>query len=313
DLESRFLVHDSGSQFNGQGRFADGASSWTYEFDNLPQDQPVKLTLDIGNGYDVSAASVKPDFGHTLLSTPSAGIVGRAFPRLRIPAAYDATLYPQVQPSDEAKPGPSPAVLYTLRSGGAPVWLQTVGRGLAINVGVAPGFFSANARSAGLLRTLVEYGVRRVGASVHESDAMRLKRGRYTIVRTLEDSETVEGRTVDLFSPTLAAAEDREVPPHSVALLYDIGPGDELPHIGFVSGRVQAKLETPGATAFFVRGPLGTIGAARLHAGGHKVTGARAVDRLGRTVDLRVDQDSGTVLLRYPNDPDGVLVRVGWD
>ena len=316
DLESRFLVYDKGSQVNGQGRFADAANSWTYEFDNLPRNTPIKLTLYIGNGYEVSAAAAKPAFGHTLLSAPAAGVVARAFPRLRIPSSYPATLYPQVlarDKEDSGKPGAGPSVLYTLRSGGAPVWMQTVGRGLLINVGVAPGFFSANERTAGLLRALVGYGVRRVGGSVNESDALRLKRGRYTIVRTYEDSDIVEGRTINLFSPSLDAAEDREIPPHTVALLYDLGPGGQPPHIGFVSGRVQAKLETSAVTAFFARGPLNTTGVARLSTGGRRLSGARAVDRLGRPVDLQADPDGGTVLLKYPNDPDGVLVRVGWE
>jgi hypothetical protein len=315
DLESRFLVYDNGSQFNGQGRFADGSNSWTYEFDNLPPKTPVQLTLDIGSGFVVSVAPVKPNFGHTLLSTPSAGVVASAFPRLRIPSAYPATLYPQVQPQNrEEPPKPGvPGVLYTLRSGGAPIWMQTVGKGLVINVGIAPGFFSANERSAGLLRALVTYGTRRVGGSIKESDALRLKRGRFTIVRTYDDSETVDGRTIDLFSSNLSAAEDREIPPHSVALLCDIGAQDDPPHIGFISGRVQAKMEANTVTSFYVRGPLGTTGAARLHAGSRRLTGARAMDRLGRSVNIQASQDGGTVLLKYPNDPDGVLVRVGWE
>ncbi len=316
DLESRFLIHDMGSQFNGKGRFADGQNSWTYEFDNLPKNTPVKLMLDIGNGFSVSAAPVKPNFGHTLLSTSSAGIIARAFPRLRIPNSYPATLYPQIQTrekDDIAKSSAGPNVLYTLRSGGSPVWTQTVGRGLVINVGVAPGFFSANERSAGLLRALVGYGVRRIGGAVRESDALRLKRGRYTVIRTYEDSDTVDGRTIDLLSPNLSAAEDREIPPHSVALLYDIGSGGAAPRIGFVSGRVQAKLEANTATAFYVRGPLGTTGVARLNTGGRRLTGARAIDRLGHAVNVQSDPDGGTVLLKYPNDPDGVLVRVGWE
>jgi hypothetical protein len=85
-------------------------------------------------------------------------VVARAFPRLRIPSAYPATLYPEIQPhekDDNSRPGAGPNVLYTLRSGGAPVWTQSVARGLLINVGVAPGVFSSSELSAGLLRALV--------------------------------------------------------------------------------------------------------------------------------------------------------------
>ncbi|HZP83268.1 MAG TPA: hypothetical protein VFB21_16620, partial [Chthonomonadaceae bacterium] len=97
-----------------------------------------------------------------------------------------------------------------------------------------------------------------------------------------------------------------------LALLYNLGAADGPPRLGFVSGRVQAKLETPTTTAFFTRGPLATTGAARLQAGSKKLTGARAMTRLGQPLDVQAVQEGSTVLLRYPNHPDGVIVRVGW-
>ncbi|HZO87851.1 MAG TPA: hypothetical protein VFB38_05885 [Chthonomonadaceae bacterium] len=340
EVENRFLVYDHGSQFNGEARFADGRASWTYQFDNLPRDRTVTLTVDMGNGFLVSAASAQPQIGHTLLGTPEGGALTRAFPRLRIGAAYAATVYPQMAGASPAENGARsdkrdapqaqpianggtgngqaegnsgrPAVLYTLRSGGAAVWTQAVGQGLIMNVGVAPGFFSASERSAGLLRALTQYACQRVGATYREAGALRLQRGRYTILRTFGEPETVEGRTVDVLSPTLAVAADRIIPPHSMALLYDLGPGDVPPHIGFVSGRVQARLETPTRTVFFARGPAGTMGVARLHAGRKRLTGARATDRLGQSVPLEARQEGGTALLRYPNNPDGVIVYASW-
>lgn len=313
DLESRFLIFDNGSRVNGQARYADGEASWTYQFDNLPRGVPITLTVNMGNQFEVLAASVKPDFGHTLISAAASGVVGRAFPRLRIPPVYPATVYPQIQTKDTPDiPKTGLAMLYSLRSGGAPVWMQPFGKGLVINVGVAPGVFSANERTAGLLRSLVNYGTRRVGGAMKESDALILRRGKFTIVRTFDDTATIDGRTIDLFSPTLAAAEDREIPARSVALLYDLGPQDAPPHIGYVSGRVQARLETAAVTSFYVRAPAGTPGAARLHTGGRRISGVKALDRLGRSVDVQVDVDGSTALLRYPNDPDGILVRVGW-
>jgi hypothetical protein len=341
DIESRFLVYDHNSQFTGEARFADGNASWTYQFDNLPRNTPVTLTLDMGNGFSVAAASVTPDFGHTLLSTGEVGALARAFPRLRIGAAYPATVYPQlsiptasssgqaVDPATLSRPlqasigrsdrdqkapkaSETPTILYTLRAGGTPIWMQSVGRGLILNVGVAPGFFSASERSSGLLRALVQYAHQRAGGAYREPGVLRLQRGRYTIVRSLGESEDVEGRTIDLLSPSLNVADDRTIPPRSLALLYDLGPNEAAPHLGFVAGRLLAKVEMPTATGFFTRGPQGTTGVARLHAGGKRLAGARAMDHLGRSIDLQAFPDGNTLLLRYPNDPDGVVVRVGW-
>jgi hypothetical protein len=324
EIETRFLVYDNGSQFNGAGRFADGSASWTYQFDNLPRNQPVTLKVDMGNGFVVSAASAQPQLGHTLLGTPEGGALAKAFPRLRIGAAYTATVYPQltvqhatsgVQAAGNLQNSGSesrPTVLYTLRSGGSAVWTQTVGHGLILAVGVAPGFFSSSERSASLLRALTQYAYQRAGGAYREPGLLRLQRGKYSIVRTFGQSATIEGRTIDLLSSTLDVANGRTLLPYSQALLYDLGPSDALPSIGFVSGRVQAKIETPTQTVFFVRGPQDTPGIARLQAGTKKLAGARASDYLGRPVPLQADPQGNSVLLRYPNNPDGVIVRVGW-
>jgi hypothetical protein len=328
DIESRFITYDNNSGLAGAARFADGATSWTYQFDRLPRNTAITLTVDMGNGFAVSAASVKPEFGHALLSTGRIKALDEAVPRLRIGAAYTATVYPALMPATvkpvEAAPQArgqktaAPAVeglipLYTLRSGGTPVWMQGVGKGLVINVGVAPGFFSASERSAELLRSVVQYAQRRAGGAYREQGSLTLRRGRYVIVRTFGESYEVEGRTIDLLSANLPVADDRTIPPRSLALLYDLGSDDAPPHIGFVSGRVQAKVETNATTSFFVRAPLNTAGTARLHAGGRHLAGARAIDHLGRPVEVQAVPEGDTVLLRYPNDPDGIALRVGWE
>lgn len=332
EIENRFLVYDRGSQFNGAGRFADRDSSWTYRFDNLPPKTPITLTVDMGNGFAVSAAPAAPNFGHTLIGVGEANVLAKEFPRLRIDAAYSATVYPDVAAplpvngvQKAAAPAPAvtagasnggessgPMALYMLRAGGALVWMANVGHGLVINVGVAPGFFSASERSAGLLRALTQYASQRAGGTYSEPGSLRLRRGRYTIVRTFEAAEPVGGRTIDLLSPTLAVAEGRTVPRRSLALLCDLDQEEGMPHVAFVSGRLQAKIETAHATVFFARGPLNTTGAARLATGGRRLTGARATDWLGRPVTMETYVEEDTVLLRYPNSPDGVLVHAGW-
>ena len=338
DIENRFLRYDNGSQFDGAARFADGTHSWTYQFDNVPRNQPITLTVDMGNGFRVSASAAQPDTSRTLYALPEAGAVASLFPRLQIGANYPISLYPAlvVKPKSAApaeavkttaktengktengknengKPEPDAwNPLYELRNGGVPVWAQTVERGTLLNVGVAPGFFSASERSAEMLRALTQYATQRAGGVYREPGFLRLKRGRYTIIRTFNEGVTVAGRTINLFSPTLAAAADRVIPPRSFALLADL-PESGPPRIAFVSGRVIARLETGHATRFFVRGPGGTTGAARLASHGKKLDGVRATDWLGRSVALRAYVENGSVLLQYPNHPDGVIVYAGW-
>ena len=335
EIENRFLVYDNNSRFSPTGRLATGNASWTYQFDNLPPDVPITLALDIAGSYTISAFSARPDFGHTLLSTGANVPLSKAFPRLRIGASYPATLYEGAEEKEKRRKGeketrnassaignpesvmdlsliPHPSSLYTLRAGGAPIWTQNIGRGLVLNVGVAPGFFSASERSAGLLRALTRFAQQRAGGTYREPGFLRLQRGRYTIVHTFSEALTVEGRMIDLLSPTLNTADDRVIAPNSSALLYDLGSPDAEPHVGFVSGRLQARVETATTTGFFVRGAAGTTGSARLHRGNRRLIGARGMDWLGRPISVQAQEDGGTLLLRYPNHPDGVIIRVGW-
>jgi hypothetical protein len=319
EIENRFLVYDNQSQYNGTARFADGRQSWTYQFDNLPKDQSVELRVDMGNGFRVEAAEAQAEYGHTLLAGPQGGALGKAFPRLRVGSTYSVTSYPSVEaPKRENSSTPRPMsgsgetdILFTLRAGGAPVWAREVGKGLLVYAGVAPGFFSSSERSAALLRGLTQYAYQRAGGVYREPGFLRVKRGRYTVVRTFGKSVTLEGQTLDLLSPTLSITNNRVVPPRSLAVVREV-EDSRAPGIAFVSGRVQAKLETQTATAYFSRGPLNTSGVARILSHGKRLAGARAADRLGRTVFLQAEVQGDTVFVRYPNHPDGIVVRLIW-
>ena len=200
-----------------------------------------------------------------------------------------------------------------LRNGGVPVWAQTVERGTLLNVGVAPGFFSASERGAEMLRALTQYAAQRAGRTFTANRAiLRLKRGRYTIVRTFNESATVEGRTINLFLADAFRSRRIGRFRRVLSLCSWTFPKTATPHVAFVSGRVYARLETAQVTRFFVRGPGGTTGAARIASHGKKLDGVRATDWIGRPVAVREFVENGSVLVEYPNHPDGVIVYVGW-
>lgn len=321
ELENRFIAFDRNSQFNGKGRFADGSAYWVYQIDNLPRNRRITLHLEMGNGFLVSLASAKPDNSRTLLGAKAGGDVVQDTPRIRVGLSYPITFYPDFPKPESALPPAKgkeeeaeklPVSLYTLRDGALPIWRQAVGKGTAFHVGVAPGFFTSSSRSGTMWRSLVQYAHQRAGGNYTEPETFRLKRGRYTIVRTLNDSETVEGRMIDVLSPTLSVSNERAVPPKSLGLFVDL-PSGNTPRVGFASGRIQATVERNDATALFVRGPAKTQGAARLWSGGKNFKGARGTDRFGNPVAVESYVDGSTVLLKYPNSPDGVVVRAGWE
>ncbi len=326
DLENRFVRFENGTVLTSSGeRTFGGNAALTFQFDNLPPDTTLFLKLALRGSYRLEAATAKPDETHVLIGEKRGGDLPASLPKLRVGADYPLTFYPAFPPPPAEKSGrdeernTEPASLYTLRTGGTPVWAQEVEKGTVIFVGAAPAYFSSSERSAALLRGLVEYAHQRAGAKYSEPGSLLLRRGRFAVVKTFGEELTLEGRSVDVLSPELSVAADRVIPPFSLGIYALLetrkksgGETLSIPRLGFVSGQVNARVETPRSTVYFVRGAQGSVGAARLDAGGRRFAGALARDACGEPVALTAGVSGSTVLLKYPNDPDGVIVRVAW-
>ena len=325
DLENRLIRYESGTKIEkeGEGRTFSGAAFVTYGVDNLPIDTKILLRLTLQGAYRVEATSAKPNDTHVLIGEQGGGDIPKSLPRLRVGANYPLTFYPDFpvaptkKPSDATAPSSQdekenePIPLYGLRSGGIPVWMQAAEKGTLLYVGVSPGYFSSSERSAALLRALVEYAHQRAGAKYSEPGALVLKRGRFVIVKTFGEQEILDGRTIDVLSSSLNVTADRVIAPNSLGIYALLEP-TKTPKIGFVAGQVKAKTETSTHTAYFVRGAKGTTGIARIDTDGRKLTGARATNAYGDPVALSSEVQGSTVFLKYVNDPDGVIVRLGW-
>ena len=277
--------------------------------------QTVILKLNGKGGLHAEAATAKPNDDHVLIGVKEGGAIPASMPRMRIGATYPLTLYPEFPPmtsvpaTGEAKD--SDAIpLYGLKGGGTPVWSQSIEKGTLIYVGVAPGYFASSERSAMLLRSLVEYAHQRAGGAYKESGAFTVKRGRFMIVKTFGEEAEIPRRSVDLLSADLNVAADRTVSPRSLGI-YALLEDSKTPLIGFVAGQVIARIESEATTSFFVKGAAETIGIARIDASGKKLVGARAMTSTGENVPISAEVQGGTVLLKYPNNPDGLVIRVG--
>jgi hypothetical protein len=303
ELETRFLADEEASRFNGETRFADRTGYWVYRFDNLPKDKAVSLTLDIGSGFLVKAGPA-PERA-PLLETADASF-DRTVAKLRLTNGYPLTVY---------APPPGATALYSIAGDPTPtVWETRVGLGKVMYVGVAPGYLSATAQASRWLRALTRRAYESfTGNKYQEQSYFVSKRGPYTAVRALGKEYTAEGRHVNLLSPTLAVVEDPIVQPHDCALFQDVGAEMGAPRLLAASGRLRAKAETSDETGFFVQAPSKTEGIARLWTGRRKIKGVKAFTTLGIPLEARCYPDGDTVLIRYANDADGVVVRIGWD
>ncbi len=303
EIETRFLVADHGSKYNGDGRFADRDGFWVYRFDHLPPDTPITLTVDMGQGFQVRARPA-PAPGALLEAIDKS--FGRTLERLRIPPDYPVSLYSF---TDSSKIRP----LYGLSGQLSPsVWEAVSGRGSVVYAGIAPGYLTVNAQSDRWMRALARFAYQKNNGTYREQAYFRVKRGPYVGIRTLGHEYSADGRYIDLFSPTFQMVEDPVIPPWSTSLYFELGSVKGAPRFLAASGRIRARHEELMTTAFVVQAPSGTNGAARLFAGKHKVQGVKAYTMLGKPLPASVATDGDTLLVRYPNDADGVIVRVGW-
>jgi hypothetical protein len=299
ELESRFLEDDKGSRYDYAARFADGPAYWTYRFDNLPKDAQVTLALDMGNGFLIKARPSRP---HPVIQA-GAGVPAM-FGRLRIPHPYAITLAP---PPAGATP------LYTLGGETAPpVWEAAVDKGGVIYCGIAPGYLSANAMGARWIRWLGERALAKAGVKYDEQDFYRVVRGPYMAVRTLAKPITLNGRYVNLLDPSLPILESPVIPSQTAGFFIDAGPERGNPRTLAVSGRLRARAESANETSWLAAAPTGTEGAARIWSGDRRVLAVKASTALGQQVPVTSTASGDTLLVRYTNDADGVVVRVIW-
>ncbi|NLH97990.1 MAG: hypothetical protein GX446_00700 [Chthonomonadales bacterium] len=310
ELETRFLAEDRNSVCNADARFADGDAYWVYRFDGLPREASVKLTLDIGNGFLVSAYPAPP--ANRLLEAVASGpgalpayTPDRMLQRIRVLDGYTLTAY--APPADAQ-------VLYRRAGDGVPiVWHAKVGNGSLIYAGVAPAFFTATSQTDRWIRELTRRAFETNGDTLTFATGFVSRRGPYVAARALAGDISLDGSYVDLLAANLPVVESPQVSAGQAAFLRSAGgSGGSTPSVLAVSGRTTARMETATATAFVVQAPASTVGAARLAAGRRTFVGAKACTLRGEAVAVSARQERGTVLLRYDNNPEGVAVRVSW-
>jgi hypothetical protein len=229
---------------------------------------------------------------------------GRRLPDQKIPARYPVTVYP-------APEGARP--LYTVgQTGEAAVWEAAAGKGRAVFCGVAPGYMQTATEGGEWIRALVRLAVRRAGGRYREAKSFSARRGPYTAVAAVNGAVGRRGRFVDLLDPGLAVRDNPAIPAGECAFLADAGPAKGRPRLMAASGRVLTRYEVAGRSSFLVRAPDGTQGVARLWSGGRAVRSLAVFAADGQGLQGRSAEEGDTVVVRYPNRAEGVVVRVDW-
>lgn len=158
----------------------------------------------------------------------------------------------------------------------------------------------------------------RAGLKTNWTNSLWLRRGPYVTGAVMEESVSKEplhltGRFVDLFDAELSIVRDPVIAPGTRFLMVDLDHAPKAPAIlASASGTYDVK--TSGSTiSFRATGPRNIQSAIRLRLPSAPKS-ATATDPSGAEVAATSDWDTATktLLLRFPNSPEGVNVSVGW-
>jgi hypothetical protein len=190
-----------------------------------------------------------------------------------------------------------------------------VGQGALIYRRVSPAALAHQADGAAVPVELAKEACRAAGVKWSETGSLVLHRGPYVIAAGLDEtdapaSKTLKGRFIDLFDPGLAVETEATVKPGDRVLLMDMDRLDlKHPRVLASASKITGETNEGGRLRFHSEGPLNTQAATRI-ALPHAPVSATAEGVPAGALKRTWDPDSKTLLLQYPNSPDGVWVEV---
>jgi hypothetical protein len=158
----------------------------------------------------------------------------------------------------------------------------------------------------------------RAGLKTDWTNALWLRRGPYVTGAVMEESVSdaplrLSGRFVDLFDAELPIVTDPYIAPGTRFLMVDLAKAPKAPAIlASASGTYDVKT-TRNAMSFRAVGPKNIQSAIRLRLPAAPKT-ATLTAPTGANVEATTDWDDATktLLVRFPNSPEGVNVTVEW-
>jgi len=299
DRQTGVTGPQAGAPADAGARFCDVGNYVVYrlEFDAGTK---ATLRLDIGNQYVISVAPASA-------LTPQRAEPAEAFAPFS--EAWEiARDVPLVLYDD---PGATPLLT---GADGAVAQERALGRGTVIQVALPPAWFARSPHAAQAMRSLAHYALEaKLGVPWQEQQYLKVSRGRYVIAKTLGESLSLEGPYLNVLEADLPIVDRVDLGPDQVAVLLDPELGRrDAPGLIFSSSCVEWTDEAPSQTRLIASGAKGVTGTMRLYSAGRVPQEVVARAANGRDVAVEIVPQGDTVLLRYPNEPLGLGIRVGW-
>ena len=201
-------------------------------------------------------------------------------------------------------------------AGGVSYFHKPFGRGHVVVSSLSPKTFvdekTAQQKYLPLLRACF---TKHLGQTLDEPRFLTARRGDFLIAHTFDTTRTIDGTFIDIFDENLPVVKNPHMPPNTSQILFDISDkiSGTTPTLLSTTYRLMGKKERPNETTFFIAGPAGTQGRAKLCAGYKKLKKIEARTKDGKpTPTSFTEHPDATVLIKFPYNPKGTGFKVTW-
>ena len=148
-----------------------------------------------------------------------------------------------------------------------------------------------------------------------------LERGPYIIAAVMDESISndpmlLKGIYIDLFDPKLPVLSEKSITPGQQAFLYNVEfiKNKRKPAVLCGASRIYDEVSKKGFYSFIAKSPLETNNVSRvsLPKKPSEVVVKNPVGDVITNAEHEWDETSGTCLIKFENDPEGVLVEIKW-
>lgn len=152
-------------------------------------------------------------------------------------------------------------------------------------------------------------------------NSLYLERGPYIIAAVMDESisndpMTLKGVFIDLFDPALPILTEKTVSPGEQAFLYNVAfiKSKSKPTVLCGASRIYNEVSKRGYYSFVAKSPLETNNVSRvlLPKKPSEVVVKNPAGEVVTNAEHAWDETSGTCLLKFENNPDGILVEIKW-
>ncbi len=291
-VEAMFLYTNEGSQLNSAGeRFADRNSSWVYRFP-LPNAQRIVLRVEIAQEWLVEL-STQPPYAERILQPTRTDI-----PRLTLRGDETLTYY--------SVPNSTSLYLHEGRSVG---FALSVGRGGVVLLGASGRLFGRTRGGDEQYRALARLVCGFANLRYRERGRLLVRRGDWVAIYGTTRTLTLRGTYLDVLNPRLPIQTDIPTEPGQARLLLQVDARLQRAGMLHTNARIVLQNETGQQLSYYLRGPEGVNGVARLSIRGLRGQ-ATLTDTLGNPQPANAEREGNTLLVRWNMNPAGHVLTV---